>query len=149
MLRLVSERVEGPDGVVGLLQVQICDVRVGVVFVAACEGRLPRHELVGEDADRPEINLVIVGFLVDELGGHIVNSATESCPPLVNRVGSPAEIAKFNCHLLEVSDQNILRLYVPMDHVTFLQVQQSVDDLADDMLGLFLSEALLTPQLLV
>ena len=149
VLRVVAERVKGAHGVVRLLQVEVRDVRVGVVLVLAREGRLPRQKLKAEDAHGPLVDFLVVGLLVDELGRHVVHRAAESRPPLVNGVRGPAEVTQFNMHRVQVGNQNIFRLDVPMDHVAVLQVEQRLDHLRYDMSCAILREALFSAQLLV
>ena len=52
-------------------------------------------------------------------------------------------------HRVQVGNQNIFRLDVPMDHVAVLQVEQRLDHLGYDMPCAILREALFSAQLLV
>ena len=149
MLGFISQRVEWSHCIISLLQVQISNVGIGVIFIAASEGSLARHQFVSKNTNCPQVNLVVIGLLVDQLRGNVVNGTTESCPSLVYGVGRPAEVAEFDCHLVEVGDQNVLRLDVPMNHIAVLQVQQGFYYLHDYVLGFLLCEALLPSELLI
>ena len=149
VLRVVAQCVKGAHGIVSLLQVQVRDVRVGVVLILPCEGRLARQELEAEDAYGPLVDFLIVRLLVDKFRCHIIDCAAESRPSLVNSVRRPAKVTQFNMHRVQVGNQNIFRLDVPMDHVAVLQVEQCLDHLGYDMACAILREALFSAQLLV
>lgn len=43
----------------------------------ALEGSLARDHFEQEDAQRPDVDLVVVGFVLDHLGRHVLISAAE------------------------------------------------------------------------
>ena len=65
VLRLIRECVKWANSVITLLEVEVGDIRVGIVLAAACEGCLASEKLERENSDGPKINLGIVGLLVD------------------------------------------------------------------------------------
>ncbi len=68
------------------LQIEVLDVAISIVFCLSGERCRTSEEFKAENADRPNIDLIVVWLLIDELRGHVVHGATESCASLVNRV---------------------------------------------------------------
>ena len=93
MLCFVAQCVESSHCVIGLLQVQVGDVRVSIVLTLAGEGGLAREQLIGQNANGPVVNFVVVGLLVDQLRRHGIDCPAESRPSLVDRVRGPSEVA--------------------------------------------------------
>ena len=104
VLRMVAQRVEWPHGIISLLQVQVRNIRIGVLFATACEWSLTRQEFKSEDADGPVVNLRIVGLMVDQLRSYIVDSATESCSSLIDSMCCPSKVTQLDCHGIQVVD---------------------------------------------
>ena len=72
------------------------------------------HHFVEDAAERPDVRLLIVGFLLADLGREVVGRAN-SCLRTVVRVlehSGNAEVA--NLDLTALSHENILRLKVAM-----------------------------------
>ncbi len=98
MLRFIAQSVERLHCIISLLQVQVRYIRICVVFIFASEGSLACEKLECENSDRPMINLIIVGLLVNQFRRHIVHCPAKSRPSLVNRVRGPAKVAQFDLH---------------------------------------------------
>lgn len=119
------------------------------MFVFACKGSLARQKFESKNSDGPLVNGGVVWFLIDELGGYIVDSAAEGSPSFVNRVGGPTEITQLYMHRFQVSNEDIFWLDVPMDHISLLQVEQRVDHLCDNVARFLFTETFLPSQLLI
>ena len=52
-------------------------------------------------------------------------------------------------HSLKICNQNILRLNVPVNHISLLQIEQGFDHLGDNVPGTILCEALLSAKFLI
>ncbi len=59
-------------------------------------------EFVGQDAERPDIQLSLLGFPADDLGRNVVQSPAETVPSSSVVLSRPAEIAQFY-HVLSLS----------------------------------------------
>lgn len=68
-------------------------------MVGDFEGILISEEFVGERAQRPKVDLAVVAFSAEHLGGEIEGSAADSFSQFLWLVDGPAEIANF-CHSL-------------------------------------------------
>jgi hypothetical protein len=83
----------------GELQVYLFYSVIGCLVVLRLEGRIADDELVAEDAERPNVHLVVVGLVIDHLRRQIVESATEGLPPVVRSVDAPPKVSNLNCTL--------------------------------------------------
>ena len=119
------------------------------MFVFASERSLARKQFKCENTHSPLVNRFVVGFLVDELGSHIVNRATEGSPPLVDCMRGPPKVTQFDVHSFQVCYEYIFRLNVSMDHISFLQIQQGIHHLINNVPGFVFAETLLPSQFLV
>lgn len=133
----------------GSLQVEIGDVAIGVLFILASEWCLPSQELVGKDAYSPDINLIVVGLLIDELRCHIVHCAAKGHPPLVDGVCGPSKVTQLHVHPFKVHDEDVLRFDVAMDDVPLLHVNECTHNLSDDVSRLLFRKILVLLQSLV
>lgn len=140
---MVAQRIEWTYCVIGLLEVQISDVRIGVILILSGKWRLAGQKLKTEDSYGPLVNFLIVRLLVHEFRRNVVDCTAECRSSLVNGMCGPAKVTQFNMHGVQVGNQNIFRLYVPMDHVPVLQVEKCFNHLGYDMSGTIFREALL------
>ena len=61
----------------------------------------------------------------------------------------PAKVTQFYMHGVQIGNQNIFRLNVPMDHVPVLQVEKRLNHLGYNMSCTIFGEALFSAQFLV
>ena len=76
---------------VGDLEVHVSDALCDVGARASLEGRSSAVQLVGQDTDRPQVQFVVVGRLIDDLRADVVDGPTEGFPGL-GGVDRPAEV---------------------------------------------------------
>lgn len=90
------------------------------------ERGFPNQELVRQDAETPQVHLLVVIILLasrlDHLRRQIVQSPTHSIPPVVWRVHAPPEIRDLDLSM--DANQDILRFDIPMHDVLFVQMLQ-------------------------
>ena len=97
---------------------------------------MPSTKLVTKNSHTPNINHLVILISHHNLGGDIIQSATESFPfipkirksILFPRVNRPTEISELH-HI--VHQHNILRLQIAMDYPIFVQVGERVNSLPD------------------
>lgn len=83
----------------GELQVNLFYSLVRRLVVLCLEWRISHYELVAEDAQTPNVDLVVVGLVVHHLRREVVQCATESLPPVVGRMDTPPKICNLYCTL--------------------------------------------------
>lgn len=99
----------------------------------AFEGRPPNKELVSEDPDAPQIDSAVVGLPFDDLWRGVVESAAEGGPHVLHH-GRPTEVT----HLCNtVAEDDVFGLDVAVGDGLFVQVDQRVDDVPQEVDGLF------------
>jgi len=99
----------------------------------ALEGRPPNKQLVGKHPDAPQIDCAVVGLPFDDFWRGIVESAAEGGPHVLHH-GRPAEIA----HLRNaVGEDDVFGLDVAVGDGIFVQVYQCVDDVPQEVDGVF------------
>ena len=76
---------------VGDLEVHVSDALCDVGARASLEGRSSAVQLVGQDTDRPQVQFVVVGRLIDVPRADVVDRLTEGFPGL-GGVDRPAEV---------------------------------------------------------
>lgn len=59
--------------------------------LASLEGCFSAVEFVGQDSDRPQVELVVIGSLIDDFRADVVNGAAEGLPRL-GGVDRPPEV---------------------------------------------------------
>lgn len=115
------------------------------------EGGLADEELVGEDAEAPEVDLLVVrvvgGAGLDHLGGQVVEGAAHGLAAAVRGVDAPAEVGDLD--LAVDADEDVLGLDVAVDDVLAVQVAQRARHLRHVLRRLPLREPALAPQVLV
>ena len=77
----------------GELQVYFLYSIIGCLVVLCLEGRVAHEELVAQDAQAPDVDFVVVGEVIDHLGGQVVKSAAEGLPPVIGGVDAPPEVS--------------------------------------------------------
>jgi hypothetical protein len=93
------------------------------------KGRLADAELVGEDAQRPDVDGVVVVLVLDHLGRQVVERATERGAAGGGRVHRPAKVRDLD--LAAVAQQEVLGLDVAVDDVLRVAVVQRVGEGGD------------------
>lgn len=115
------------------------------------EGGLANEELVREDAEAPQVDLLVVrvvgGAGLDHLRGQVVEGAAHGLAAAVGGVHAPPEVGQLD--LAVDADEDVLGLDVPVDDVLAVQVAQRARHLRDVLRGLPLGEAVLAAQVLV
>ena len=86
MLSFIAKRVKVDVGIRTVLQVKVGNVRVRRILVSTGEGGLTCEQLEGEDTYCPRVNLVVVGLLIDEFWGDVVDRTAESSSALIDGV---------------------------------------------------------------
>lgn len=104
-----DELLEVVADVGGELELAVDDFLHGGFFVGLVEGSLAGGEFVGEDADGPEVDGVVVLPSGGDFGGHVVDGAAEGLPYLVTgTVGGETHVCDFE-ELLGTSEGEWLR----------------------------------------
>lgn len=87
-------------------------------------------ELEGQDADCPQINLLVILLSIQKLRGKIQRSPTESTPELPLLIHSPPEITKLYVTLKLKStymhQHNVLRFDVPVKNLLIMNVTYGI-----------------------
>jgi hypothetical protein len=123
------------------LQDFLVDVALGV---PALEGGLASDELVAEHSHAPDVDLLVVVLAENDIRGDVVQGAAESLAVLFGGVDGPPEVGELES---AVAAQDVLGLYVSVQHALAVQVEQGLDHLPQVEGRLGLGEALLGPQL--
>ena len=86
------------------------------------------HELVEQYTQRPDIQSMVMRFILNHLWSHILERSTKSVPLLaVIRLNTPAEIADFDN--VAFFDKDIFRFNISMNQTLFMHVINSRTDL--------------------
>jgi hypothetical protein len=93
------------------------------------KGRVAAEELVGEHAQRPDVDGVVVVLVLDHLGGEVVEGPAEGRAARRGRVHGPAKVGDFDVAL--VAEEEVLGLDVAVDHVLPVAVVERLGDGAD------------------
>lgn len=105
------------------------------------EGGAAMDELVEKDAQRPNVQSVIVVLVLDHFRSHILEGAAEGVPLLhVIRLDAPAEIADLDD--VALLDQNVLRLDVSVDQALLVQIVNAGADLDEEVKSRVLAQIL-------
>ena len=122
-----------------------------------CHGRsvlewsLAHKELVGQDAQAPEVDLVAIPVFVvagpDHLGRKIVQRAALGLAPVVGGVHAPAKVGDLD--LAVHADEYIFRLDVPVDYMLAVEILECAGHLGNVLGRLPLGEPVLAPEVLV
>lgn len=108
------------------------DARVVFTYV----GRFPHGEFDGKNAQRPYVDLVVIGTPpLDQLWCHPAHGAYfgSSCCLLRRQHHSVAKVGKF--YLASCGHQNVVRFNVPMDYILTVQVDQGLTRLVQGVLA--------------
>mmetsp|Transcript_9221 Transcript_9221/g.28288 ORF Transcript_9221/g.28288 Transcript_9221/m.28288 type:complete len:275 (-) Transcript_9221:331-1155(-) len=97
---------------------------VGVHGLVVQEGRLARQELEKEDAQRPPIHSLRVAARGDDFGCEVVRGAASGVGLADGEFGE-AHIRELDVALL--CEQQILRLQIPVENVTLVQMLEGKD----------------------
>ena len=73
------------------LEVHVSDALCDIGARASLEGRSSAVQLVGQDTDRPQVEFVVVGRLIDDLRADVIDGPAEGFPGL-SGVYRPAEV---------------------------------------------------------
>mmetsp|Transcript_114834 Transcript_114834/g.364971 ORF Transcript_114834/g.364971 Transcript_114834/m.364971 type:complete len:305 (-) Transcript_114834:1490-2404(-) len=110
----------------------LSDLRIDLHGVGRLEGRVPGHELEGQNAQSPPVDGVGVAKTGDQLRGEVVGGAA-------SRVGLPDdELGQAHVGQLDVAllrEQQILGLEVAVDDAALVQVLEGIDRACDVILG--------------
>eukprot|EP00968_Pinguiococcus_pyrenoidosus_P009874 scaffold770_cov255-Pinguiococcus_pyrenoidosus.AAC.27 len=123
------------------LQVDLLDAPIRVRVRVRLKGGRPHQELVAEDAERPDVDALVVRFAFHHLRRKVVQGPAERLTPRSDRVHGPPKVC--NLQLPQLPHQEVLRLDVPMDHVLRVAVRQRAAQLQHVAGALPLREALL------
>lgn len=104
-------------------------------FSVDSEGYLAQDALVGHHADIPDVDLVVVGLALDDLGRVVQRAARGGLPHAEAPVDCPAEITDF--HHSEV-EQDVLRLDISVDDQLLVDIVDTLADLPHDHCHIFL-----------
>ena len=95
-------------------------------------------QFVAQHPNTPDVYHFIVFAAHNNLGRHVVQSPTESCPLVgLPCVDGPTEIGQFHN---VVDEHDVLGFEVTVDYSPLVEMQQSVDGLPDVVGGLSLGE---------
>ena len=111
------------------------------------EGGTADEELVQEDAQRPNVDHLVVLPSLDHFGREVVESATQGVAPGGGGVDGPAKVG--NLDLALGTDEEILGLDVAVDDVLLVAVGQGLAEVGDVPGRSALGEAAAVGQLLV
>ena len=104
--------------------------RARIPKISALERRTTTAQLINEHAHAPYINrIAILNINSDHLRRQAVWCAAYSRPFVRWCMAGPAEVRQVNCL---VAPQQVLRLYVPVDHILPMTVLQSSTHLVYD-----------------
>lgn len=91
----------------------------------------PAEKLIQADAERPEVNKVIIAFSKDDVGCHIVGGS-DNGKGLAHLVVLGADDLRSReideLHVALGVDHEVFRLYVPADYLVVLEVFEDEDD---------------------
>ncbi len=108
----------------------VLDFRSSILHISALERRTTTAQLINQYAHAPYINLIaILNVKTDHLWRQIVRCPADSLALVGWCMAGPAEICQVN---RLVTPEQILRLYVPMDHLLLVTVLQRSTHLVDD-----------------
>ena len=105
-------------------EVDVDDPLVRVLVGFRLKRRFADQELVGEDAEGPVVDPLVVGLALDHLRREVVQGSAHGGPPAAGGVHRPAEVGD-----LEVAlhvQQQVLWLDVSVDHLHGVTVTQSL-----------------------
>lgn len=75
-----------------------------LLVAADLEGDVADEQLIGEDADRPDVDLLVVLLALEDLGRDVEGCAAESTAELsADLVDGPAEVAELDGALSEAT----------------------------------------------
>lgn len=117
------------------------DVLISLLYCVVLKGWFAKEECIHDDSDRPNIYLVRMSLLLEDLWSNIVGSTTDcflDVPFVANARGQP-EVAYLGVHL--VVDKNVAQLQVAMDDPCLMNIRKGLDDLADVRAGLELCQS--------
>lgn len=108
------------------LEVQASDAFCDVMALASFEGCSSAVEFVGQDADCPKVELVVIGSLIDDLRTDVVNSPAEGLPGL-GSMNRPPEVRQLDD--VVIAKQDVLRLQIAMNDMKLMKVLHRQDHL--------------------
>ena len=103
---------------------------IELVSIWNLERAFTAHQLIRQDAQSPDIALLVVLLSQYQLRRQVKRSATDCVPHTILAIGWPAEVCKLD-HV--VAQQNVLGLDVSMDDVVEVQVIKTVCHLVDQL----------------
>lgn len=108
-----------------------------IFFIITFEREWAEDQWVKQDAERPDVNFMIILFLGKNLWGHVVSSSADSISFFLNLSGE-AEVTNFCDHFIGVfifSQKDILWFYVPMHNFPLVHVLETIDNFTNDLFG--------------
>ena len=79
-----------------LLLLHLSNLAVGFIVGLSLERRFAHKELVGEDAQAPQVYLLVVHGTLDHLWWEVVERPAHRCAPAVGRVHRPTEVSNLD-----------------------------------------------------
>ena len=99
------------------------------------------NQLIEQNAQRPDIKRVIMGFVLNHFWSHVFQGSAECIPLLVVVcLNAPSKITNFD--YIALLDQNIFRFYVPVDETLFVHEVNTRADLNKKIKGCIFSKVL-------
>mmetsp|Transcript_60194 Transcript_60194/g.140679 ORF Transcript_60194/g.140679 Transcript_60194/m.140679 type:complete len:216 (+) Transcript_60194:440-1087(+) len=99
----------------------------GRVFLGGIERRLPVYHLVDQNAQRPPVYRQAIGFLLDDLGSHVLRGSTHRVGLPVPEVLGEAKVRELQ--VAGLMDQDVLRFQIPENDEHAVQVVNGRGDL--------------------
>ena len=98
---------------VGIHDLEVLYLLERLLRMFAIERRLADKELIGEDADCPDVNSVVINLPVEHFRRQVVRSATDGLTHVIWAVAAPAEVRDFDG---TITVQQILWLQISVHH---------------------------------
>lgn len=102
------------------------------------------NEFVEKDSQRPDVEGVVVSFVLDHFWRHVLEGSTEGIPLLaVVRLNAPAEVADLDD--VAFFNEDVLGLDVPVNESLLVHVVDARADLDEEVEGGVLAQELFLP----
>ena len=103
---------------------------IELVSIGNLERAFTAHQFIRQDAQSPDIALLVILFSQDQLRGQVKWSTTDSISHPILAVGGPSEVCELD-HI--VAQQNVLWFDVSVNDVVEMQVIKAVCYLVDQL----------------
>ena len=91
------------------------------------DGVLAEEHLIGDDAQTPDIALLVILFSIEDLGSHGGSRPHKGAEVLLLLEFGKPEISQFNLQIL--GNQNVVEFQVSVHHLVFLDFNEGVLEL--------------------